>query len=184
MAVGFITLGKAIINTIIRLLPIGLYMGSAMSAIIFGDFRGTLLFFGFILNEFIAMGYRLILKAKANPQCALLRTADTHFSLPSPIGQTLGFFTAILMIKMYFDGEFNPVKFFILFMLILIAVWSRNNVGCMSLLDSIFSATVGMLIGVAYYTLVKDYYHRDYNKGSGDNLFYKKLFDDDFFKLD
>ena len=47
MEVGFLTLIKAILNTIVRLLPLGFYSGSAMSALMFQDIRGTILFVGF-----------------------------------------------------------------------------------------------------------------------------------------
>ena len=55
----------------------------------------------------------------------------------------------------------------------------------MSMLDSVFSLSVGLLIGTAYFTLVKDYYRRDYIASASDEKsFYEKLFADDFFKLD
>ena len=182
MTIDFITLLKAIINTLIRLMPVGLYAGSTMSALVFNDFRGSLLFIGFILNEFISLGYRMILRGITNPQCALTRINDEKFFvLPSPIGQTIGFFSAFILMEMYSLGEFKPIRFFIIMTLLLTTIWSRNNVGCMSLLDSIFSVTVGILLGICYFTLVKPYYRRDYLKlkedPSSDEL------DDDFFKL-
>lgn len=156
---------KAILNTLIRLTPVGLYTGSAMSAVVFNDFRGSLLFMGFMLNEFISLGYRMILKGQYNPQCALTKVSDEKFFvLPSPISQTIGFFSAFMLMEMYTNGEFKPIKFFIIITLLLTTIWSRHNVGCMSLLDSIFSVVVGLLIGISYFSLVKSYYRRDYLK--------------------
>ena len=86
---SLVLLIKGITNTVIRLLPIGLYSGTALSSFVFNDFRATLLFAGFMLNEFISMGYRIVLRGKENPQCALVRTENGHFTLPSPITQTV-----------------------------------------------------------------------------------------------
>lgn len=152
---------KALINTIIRLTPIGLYSGSAMSSILFDDNRGTLLFIGFMINEFISLGYRMSFNSVYNPQCALLRTPDNNFVLPSPISQTVGFFAAFLMMEMYYTGEFKPLKFFILISLVGITIWSRNNIGCKSVVDALFSTAIGMFIGVAYYSIIKDYYKQN-----------------------
>ena len=181
MTIDFITLLKAIINTLIRLMPVGLYAGSTMSALVFNDFRGSLLFIGFILNEFISLGYRMILKGVTNPQCALTRINDEKFFvLPSPIGQTIGFFSAFILMEMYSLGEFKPIRFFIIMTLLLTTIWSRNNVGCMSLLDSVFSVIVGIFIGIAYFSFVKPYYRRDYLKKDGED---SDEPEDDFFKL-
>jgi hypothetical protein len=53
MALSLIDIIKIFINTLVRLIPIGLYSGSAMSAVVFSDFRAVLLFIGFLGNELI-----------------------------------------------------------------------------------------------------------------------------------
>ena len=173
---------KALTNTLVRLMPIGLYTGSAMSSFVFSDFRATILFIGFMINEFISLGYRLILRGKSNPQCAVVRTDNGHFSLPSPIPQTVGFFVAFYLMKMYEGGEFEPLQFFTIVSLLVIVIWSRVNVGCGSTLDMVFSASVGLLLGSGYFWIVRDYYKHDYLKTKdteNENLTY----DDVFFKL-
>jgi len=47
MNLSIIDIIKILINTLVRLLPIALYSGSAMSSIVFSDFRAVLLFIGF-----------------------------------------------------------------------------------------------------------------------------------------
>ena len=173
---------KALINTLVRLLPIGLYTGSAMSSFVFNDFRATILFIGFMINEFIAMGYRLILHSKNNPQCAIVRSENGHFSLSSPIPQTTGFFVAFYLMKMYEDGEFKSAQFFVTISLLIVVIWSRTNVGCGSTLDMVFSACVGLLLGSGYYWIVRDYYKQDYLK-TKDTDNDKLTYDDVFFKL-
>lgn len=164
MSISPFSTGKAILNTIVRLLPIALYSGSSISALLFGDFRGTLLFVGFIINEAIAYGYRLILQGVYNPQCALLKTEEDYFVLPSPITQTIGFFFGFFMTEMYSQGQFFPSRFFVLLVLLVLTIFSRINVGCKSFLDALYCAFLGILLGVGWYNIVKEYYRRDFYK--------------------
>ena len=164
MSVSGISVAKALINTLVRLSPIGLYSGSALSAFIFGDFRATILFAGLMINEGIAFGYRMILRGIYNPQCALLQNGDDYFVLPSPITQTIGFIVGFFIAKMFNDGEFLPLRFFTMFVILVISIFSRINVGCKGFLDAIYCALLGMVLGVGYFNLVKDYYRRDFYK--------------------
>lgn len=155
---------KAIINTLVRLSPVALYTGSAVSGLVFEDFRAVILLAGFILNESIAYGYRMILQGIYNPQCSLLRTADDYFVLPSPITQTIGFFTGFFLMEMYNNGVFLPARFFTLMVLVVVTSYSRINVGCESFLESLYCVILGMLLGVGYFNIIKEYYRRDFYK--------------------
>jgi hypothetical protein len=166
MDVNFFLLIKATLNTLIRLSPIGLYAGSIMSSLIFSDFRGTLLILGFIFNEMISLGYRMIFRAVDNPQCALLRNGDTNLTLPSPINQTIGFFVGFILMDMYQKGDFLPLRFFASTIFLLIGVWSRINVGCSAFLDTLFSTTAGLIFGIAYYNIISPYYISTYSLNS------------------
>jgi hypothetical protein len=163
MSLSLIDTIKIFTNTLVRIIPIGLYAGSAMSGVVFQDFRGLLLFFGFLGNELISLGYRMILRGVVNPQCALTYSSEgSPFVLPSPITQTVGFFLGFFFMEMYFNDTFNPLKFFFLSAMLLITIYSRINIGCKTLLDAIYCALVGLLMGVIYYNLIKDYYKADY----------------------
>ncbi len=163
-AVSLFSAGKAIINTLIRLAPVALYSGSVVSGVVFEDFRAVILLVGFILNEAIAYGYRMILQGIYNPQCALMKTADDYFVLPSPITQTVGFFTGFFLMQMYNDGVFLPARFFFLMAFVVVASYSRINVGCESFLESLYCVILGMILGVGYFNIIKDYYRRDFFK--------------------
>ena len=165
MSLSIIDMFKLFLNTAIRIAPVGLYAGSAISAAVFDDFRGAVLFGGFIGNELLALGYKMVLKGATNPQCALTYSeGGTPFVLPSPISQTVGFFTGFFFMDMYFKNEFSPTKFFFLTILQILTIYSRVNVGCKTLLDAVFCSLIGMLTGVIYYNLIKDYYKADYLK--------------------
>ena len=165
MSLSLIDTGKIFINTLVRITPIGLYAGSAMSGAVFQDFRGLLLFGGFLGNELLGLGYKMVLHGVSNPQCALMYSeAGSPFVLPSPISQTVGFFAGFFYMDMYYNNTFSAMTFFILTFLMLITIYSRMNVGCKTLLDAVYCTLIGLLFGVVYYNLVKDYYKADYLK--------------------
>ena len=154
---------KMAINTIVRIEPIGLYAGSAMAGVVFNDFRGLLLFIGFLGNELVALGYKMILRGTTNPQCALLYSeAGTPFVLPSPITQTAGFFAGFVFMDMYYNNTFSALKFFGLVVILMVTMYSRINVGCKTLLDAVYCTLIGLLVGVVYYNIVKEYYKANY----------------------
>ena len=178
-SISIFSAGTAILNTIVRLIPIGLYTGSGMSGLIFDDFRGTILFIGFLVNEAISYGYRMIFRGIYNPQCALMKTEEDYFVLPSPITQTFGFFFGFMMAEMYSQDTFLPWRFFVMTTIMMLVIYSRINVGCKSFLDALYCALLGILLGVGYFNIIKDYYKASIYKVSS-------LTDtaSDFFKLD
>ena len=162
--IGIISVGIAFLNTFVRLTPVALYTGSAMSGFVFDDFRGTILFMGFLINEAIAYGYRMILQGVYNPQCSLMKTEEDYFVLPSPITQTYGFFYGFVMGEMYEKGLFSPTKFFIMTAVFMLIIYSRVNVGCKTVIDASYCSILGSLLGLGYYYIVKTYYSADYVK--------------------
>lgn len=161
--INLFTMSIAILNTLVRLLPISLYTGSAMSAVVMNDFRGVILLFGFFFNEMLSLGYRMFLKGAYNPNCALLMSEEgMPFILPSPLCQTVGFFFAFCMMEMYYRDVFLPIRFFVLFGLMIVTIFSRINVGCKTIIDAMMTTMIGCLLGVAYFEIVKDYYRRDF----------------------
>ena len=151
MSLNLIDTLKIFINTIVRIVPIGLYAGSAMSGAVFQDFRGVILFAGFIGNELLGLGYRMVLHGVVNPQCALTYSAEgTPFVLPSPISQTVGFFAGFFFMDMYYNSVFNTTEFIILTGLLLMTIYSRLNIGCKTLLDAVYCSLIGLLFGIVY----------------------------------
>jgi len=165
MSLTLIDTIKIFINTLVRIVPVGLYAGSAMSGAVFQDFRGALLFGGFIGNELLGLGYKMVLRGVDNPQCAITYSeGGKPFVLPSPISQTVGFFAGFFFMDMYFNNQFNVMQFIVLTGLLLITIYSRLNVGCKTLLDAVYCSLIGLLFGVVYYNLVKPYYKADFLK--------------------
>ena len=161
--INILDIFKALVNTLVRLAPIAFYTGSIISGAIFSDFRAVLLLGGFILNEFLSLGYRMIFRGEPNPQCALLMSVnEAPFILPSPISQTVGFLYGFILADMYYSDVFNSAKFFTMTAIIVLTIYSRINVGCKNILDAIYCSLIGTLLGVVYYSFIKDYYIADY----------------------
>lgn len=166
--VGLFASLKGFINTFVRLLPIGFYAGTIMSGFVFGDSRGTWLFLGLIINEMISYGYRMILSGIYNPQCALMKNGEDYFVLPSPISQTIGFIFGFYMTHMFFqegpNAGFKSGSFFGFTVLLVVTIFSRINVGCKGFLEAIYCSLVGIIFGVGYYNIIKEYYPLDREK--------------------
>lgn len=161
--INLIDLLKAIINTLVRLAPLSFYTGSIISGALFSDFRAVLLLGGFIMNEALSLGYRMIFKGVSNIHCSLVVSADDNvFVLPSPITQTFGFLFGFILADMYYTDTYSPFKFFIMLIIVIIAIYSRINIGCKTILDAVYCALIGTMLGVVYYSLIKDIYRPDY----------------------
>lgn len=153
-----IILVKSIINTLVRLSPVALYMGSIVAGLVFEETRAVFMFLGFVTTEIACFIFLQIYKTIDNPQCALLKSNDKVFILPAPIPLSFGYFVGFQVADM-FKNEFKPIKIFMLIVVLFIIIWSRVNVGCHSILESCFAALIGMCIGFGYYSVISRFYN-------------------------
>ena len=147
---------KGIINTIVRLVPISLYMGTSMSFLLYNNKRASILLLGFFFIEII--GFVFSYNSRTNPQCGLFRSPSGTTNLPAPVPTVVGFFASFLIAEMYAEEDFRPNKFFLLIVMVLIATWSRINIGCHTIVESGMAALIGLFLGFTYFNLVKDIY--------------------------
>jgi hypothetical protein len=154
-----ILLFKGIINTIIRMIPLSLYMGSLMSSLMFDNKKANILLFGFILVEGLSGAFKTVTKASINEQCALIKSETSNIAMPAPIPTSVGFLVAFFISDMLYTEKLNPVKLYSLIFFLLITVWSRVNVGCHAVTDSLLAAIIGIILGIGYYNVVKKYYN-------------------------
>ena len=135
---------KGIINTIVRLIPISLYMGTSMSFLLYNNKPASILLIGFFFIEII--GFVFSYNSKPNPQCGLFRSPSGTTNLPAPVPTVVGFFAAFLIAEMYAEENFRPNKFFLLITLVLISTWSRVNIGCHTVVESGMAALIGLFL--------------------------------------
>ena len=172
MLIDVLVIIIAIINSLVRLLPVALYSGSIVSYLVFNDFRGNLLFMGFLMNELIALAYNKALKGVSKSECALLADQSNFYVLPSSITQTIGFFFGFMMADSYYKNNFRSTAFILLCILLAMTIFSRVNVGCEGIMNALTFAVLGSFIGMAYYYVVRDYYHADLDNIKKDNDFF------------
>jgi hypothetical protein len=154
-----ILLFKGIINTIIRMIPLSLYMGSLMSSLMFDNKKANILLFGFILIEGLSGAFKTVTNASTNEQCALIKSETSNISMPAPIPTSIGFLVSFFISDMMYTEKIKPVKLYGLVFFLLITIWSRVNVGCHSVIDSLLASIIGIILGVGYYNVVKKYYN-------------------------
>jgi hypothetical protein len=150
---------KAIINTFIRLIPIGLYFGTLIMGILFTDIRAFVLFAGYFVNDLMSYGFRQLFQTVDLPNCSIVQSTQNFYTMPASHTQTIAFTAAYFLSDMYQNQNFNVVNFIFLTFLLLVTMWSRTNIGCESAIDAIFATIIGMLIGIAYYRLTINWYN-------------------------
>ncbi len=146
---------KAIINTFIRLLPIGLYLGTLLMGILFTDIRAFVLFVGYFLNDIISFGFRQMFQTVDLANGAIVQSVSNFYTLPSSHTQMIAFTLSYFFTDMYVKQNFNIVNFIFLGFLLLVTVWSRINIGCENIVDGMFATIIGVLIGVTYYKITE-----------------------------
>jgi hypothetical protein len=145
---------KAVTNTFVKILPIGLYFGTVIMGVLFTDIRAFMLFIGYLFNDFISLGFRQLFQTVDLPNCAIVESNKSFYTLPSSHTQTMAFTLAFFMTDMYVKNNFNPINFILLTTLLFVTMWSRFNVGCESISDTVFATLIGLMIGTLFYKVI------------------------------
>ena len=164
-----LNMAKASINTLVRVLPIALYIGSAMFALGFGDFKALMLLGGLIANDLISVGYQSAFRVIRNPQCAFLKSSNDSTFMFSPHTQLVGFAFAFMLRNLYYTDDYFPYKAIGLTVILFLTIWSRVNVGCMKVADSLYTAMIGLFLGYVYFEVVKPYMVKDESQNNENN---------------
>lgn len=155
---GTLYQAKALLNTFVRLLPVGFYFGTIFSGIFFQEFKAIIILLGLVIIDLVSLGYRSMFQTEGLVNCAMIRSATGFFTMPSPITLIVSFILSFFTADMYNQNRFDAVSFSGLVGLYFLTVWSRINIGCENVFDSLFNTIIGSLLGALYYNLVKDYY--------------------------
>ena len=156
---NIIRTGKIMINTIVRVIPIGLYLATLLSSMLLENNKGLILFMGQAINDLIGLSYRFLLKPRGKVQCAIVRVGDVYYTMPAPYVQVVAYYCSFFVADMYLNSNYNAVKFVGLVVLLLLTVWSRIDVECKDMLDVVLAFAIGTAVGFVYYYLVRDYYN-------------------------
>mgnify|MGYP005994253479 CR=1 FL=1 len=150
----------SLVNTIIKLLPFGLYISSVMESVLFNDLRGFFIFLGLILNDCLNTASNYLFMKKDNDRCAVVRNmhSEDYYVLPTPHTEYISFISAFLMTSMFFKKIFNYGLFVVLAILVATTMYMRVSIGCKDFIDAGYSFILGCFKGIIYYIIVKDFY--------------------------
>jgi membrane-associated phospholipid phosphatase len=148
---------KAIINTFVRLIPLGLYFGTLLMGILFTDARAFILLIGYLLNDVISYGFRKMYQTVDLVNCAIVQSPTNFYTMPSSHTQTVAFTLAYFFMDMYIKNSFNVINFIFLGFMLLVTMWSRINIGCEAIIDSMFAVVIGIIVGSVYYRLTQNW---------------------------
>ena len=149
-----------IFNTMVKLLPFGLYLATIIESILFNDIRGFIVFIGLILNDFLNISYNYLLEKVDNERCAIVRNmySEDFFVLPTTHTEYISFVGAFLITSMFFKKIFNYGTFMVFIVLISLTMFMRVSIGCKDFIDAFYSLLLGLFKGIIYYIIVKDFY--------------------------
>lgn len=149
-----------IFNTMVKLLPFGLYLGTIVESVLFNDIRGFIVFIGLILNDFLNIAYNYLLEKQDNERCAVVRNmySEDFLVLPTTHTEYISFVGAFLTTSMYFKKIFNYGTFMLFVVLIGLTMFMRVSIGCKDFLDAFYALSLGLFKGIIYYIIVKDFY--------------------------
>jgi hypothetical protein len=159
MATAF-NIVPSLFNTVVKILPFGLYLASIMESILFNDLRGFFVFLGLLINDVMNIGYNYLTEKEDNERCAVVRNmySEDYFVLPTGHTEYMSFITSFLLGSMFFKRIFNYGTFIVFVVLLVITIYMRISIGCEDFIDSGYSLLLGAFKGFVYYIIIKDYY--------------------------
>jgi hypothetical protein len=149
--------------------------------------KGLIFNIGLIITTGLIYIFKSIIKSKqsdyASPLCNVLpapftmRDAESIFNSPSTSSGILGFTSSYMIFPMIINSQLNPAL--LTFLIALVCVNSivelQNN--CTNIGGVIMGLTIGIALGVGYYSLIVSSGHKDlvyFNESSSNNVSCKK----------
>ena len=153
---------KTLLNSFIKLMPIGLYFFTYFSLIIFKDLRAGVLLLGLVLNELFGYAYVKYSNVVRNKECVIFGNAamDKAFGFINNTHiEIICFVAAFFISDMWYKESMNWFIFNFLLAMIIMTIWSRMSVGCINDLTSvIFNVLFGFILGGLFYYFFSETY--------------------------
>lgn len=153
---------KGILNTFIRIMPLGLYFFTYFSLTLFRDLRAGVILLGLIFNEMFGYAYKKYSNVVYPKECAVFGSEtisqkvgflnNTHIEI-------ICFVAAFFFSDMWIKNSMDWFRFNFLLFMIIATIWSRMSIGCQNDLQNvIFNVLFGLILGGLYYYFFSDYY--------------------------
>jgi membrane-associated phospholipid phosphatase len=152
---------KALINTFVRFLPIGLYSFAYLSVAILKDKRAGLLLLGLVLNDIIGYILKRYYNYEDNENCATFGGVGDEKTLgffPNSHTEIMAFVATFYYSDMWYKYVFDFIPFFFILALLVLTVYSRLVIGCETVKDALINIVMGFIRGVIYFYIIAKFY--------------------------
>lgn len=153
---------KGILNTFVRIMPLGLYFFTYFSLTLFGDLRAGVILLGMILNEMFGYAYKRYSNVIYPKECAVFGSETASLKvgfLNNTHIEIICFIAAFFFSDMWMKDTMDWFRFNFLLFMIIVTIWSRMSIGCQNDLQNvIFNVLFGMILGGLYYYFFSEYY--------------------------
>jgi hypothetical protein len=153
---------KGMLNTFIRIMPLGLYFFTYFSLTLFKDLRAGVLLLGLVLNELFGYAFKKYSTKPYNQNCAVFGSNYTNTKLAflnNSHVEIICFVAAFFFSDMWYKDSVDWFRFNFLLFMIIMTIWSRMAIGCHNdLQEVIFNVLFGLILGGLFYYFFSDYY--------------------------
>ena len=150
-----------LLHTLIRFLPLGIYFFTYFSSAIYKDIRSALLLIGLILNDLIGYLYKQWGEVIPKYNCGVFEKSEKFSDLgflSNTHTEFISFVSSFYFSDMYYKEKLDIIPFISLLVMFFLTIWSRMNVGCETSKSVIYNMIFGIIWGVLFYFIIKDYY--------------------------
>ena len=158
-----------LLHTLIRFLPLGFYFFTYFSSAIYKDIRSALLLIGLILNDLIGYLYKKWGEVIPKYNCGVFEKSEKFSDLgflSNTHTELISFVSSFYFSDMYYKEQLDIIPFVSLLVMLFLTVWSRMNVGCETSKSVMYNIIFGIIWGVLFYFIIKDYYLEANNIGA------------------
>ncbi len=165
-------------SNLLNILPYSLIISSLMQAIFFSDIRGFLLFSGSIFNEILIKIISFFGDASSSVnrinKCEIFKNSNMslagNFGYPSAYMQRIGFFAGFILADNIYYKKYNPIIISCIVFTILGLFFHLISKGCSNLVELVSGSFIGLVAGIIYFFLVKNYFKEDISYSTDDDF--------------
>ena len=165
-------------TNLLNILPYSLYSAAVLEAIFFSDARGLLIFLGCIINEVLIFIINIFSapsqSAERINKCSIFKSGSSSisgsFGLPSAYMQRIGFFAGFILTYNIYHQKYNPLVIASIVFILLGLSFNLIVQGCTNLMEIVSGAVIGILIGFAYFMMIKNHYKEKTSYTSDDDF--------------
>ena len=146
---------QALLNTVVRILPLGVYFFTYFSLTIYKDLKVGILLLGLIFNELIGYAFKKYSGKIFNDACSIFGAVEGQGNLAFMNNEhieIIAFVGSFFLFDMLQKDKMEWFRFNFLIFLLIITIWSRMSIGCINGLKKSYSTCLWDLFSVVSFT--------------------------------